>query len=408
MDTPVNLSKKDKDATAILNQKEWFNRLIVDDAFNNDNAVNNNNNSIVILSQQKMNDLQLFSGNKVMLQSKKCRETICIVHADNTCPNDRIRMNRVVRNNLRVRSSDIVSIQVLQDVQFCKRIDVLPIDDTVEGITDNLLKVYLKPYFAEADRLVHEGDVFIVHAAMHAVEFKVIETEPSPYCIVRSRTIIRCDGDPIKREEEEEVVSLNEIGYDDIGGVRKQLVQIKEMVELPLKHPQLFKTIGAKRPRNILLYGPPGTGKSLIARAVANEIGAFFVLINGLEIVSKSAGESESNLRKTFEEAEKKSPAIIFIDKLDAIAPKRGKTHDEVERPIVSQLLTLIDGLKQRSNVIVMAATRQRNLIDPAVRHFGCFDREIDTGIPNAADRLEILRIHTKNMKLDGDVNLEQ
>ncbi|CAF1549204.1 unnamed protein product, partial [Rotaria sordida] len=124
MDTPVNLSKKDKDATAILNQKEWFNRLIVDDAFNNDNAVNNNNNSIVILSQQKMNDLQLFSGNKVMLQSKKCRETICIVHADNTCPNDRIRMNRVVRNNLRVRSSDIVSIQVLQDVQFCKRIYV--------------------------------------------------------------------------------------------------------------------------------------------------------------------------------------------------------------------------------------------------------------------------------------------
>ncbi|CAF4161054.1 unnamed protein product, partial [Rotaria sordida] len=213
----------------------------------------------------------------------------------------------------------------------------------------------------------------------------------------------------------EEEVSLNEIGYDDIGGVRKQLVQIKEMVELPLKHPQLFKTIGVKPPRSILLYGPPGTGKCLIARAVANEIGAFFFLINGLEIVSKSAGESESNLRKRFEEAEKKSPAIIFIDKLDAIAPKREKTYGEVERPIVSQLLTLIDGLKQRSNVIVMAATRQRNLIDPALRHFGCFDREIDIGIPNAADRLEILRIHTKNlrihtknMKLDGDVNLEQ
>ncbi|CAF1455658.1 unnamed protein product [Rotaria magnacalcarata] len=194
-----------------------------------------------------------------------------------------------------------------------------------------------------------------------------------------------------------------------VGGVRKQLVQIKEMVELPLKHPQLFKTIGAKPPRNILLYGPPGTGKSLIARAVANEMGAFFFLINGLEIASKSAGESESNLRKTFEETEKKSPAIIFIDKLDAIAPKREKTYgEEVKRPIVPQLLTLIDGLKQRSNVIVMAATRQQNLIDPAIRHFGCFDREINIGIPNAVERLEILRIHTKNMKLDGDVNLKQ
>ncbi|CAF4019368.1 unnamed protein product, partial [Rotaria sordida] len=399
MAKPVDPNKEEKYATSILNRKELPNRLIIDNAINGDN-------SVVTLSQQKMNDLQLISGNAVMLQSK-CRETICIVHADNTCPNDRIRMNRVIRNNLRVHSSDIISIQGLKDVQYGKRIHVLPIDDTVQGITGNLLKVYLKPYFAEADRPVREGDVFIVHAAMHAVEFKVIKTEPSPYCIVTSRTSIHCDGDPIKREEEEEI-SLNEIGYDDIGGVRKQLVQIKEMVELPLKHPQLFKTIGAKPPRSILLYGPPGTGKSLIARAVANEIGAFFFLINGLEIVSKSAGESESNLRKTFEEAEKKSPAIIFIDKLDAIAPKREKTHGEVERSIVSQLLTLIDGLKQRSNVIVMAATRQRNLIDPAVRHFGCFDREIDTGIPNAADRLEILRIHTKNMKLDGDVNLEQ
>ncbi|CAF4090491.1 unnamed protein product [Rotaria sp. Silwood2] len=400
MAKPVDPNKEDQYATAILNRNERPNRLIIDNAINDDN-------SVVTLSQQKMNELQLSRGDTVLLKGKKCRETICIVLADDTCQNDRIRMNRVVRNNLRVHSSDIVSIQGLKDVKYGKRIDVLPIDDTVQGITGNLLNVYLNPYFAEANRPVREGDVFIVHAAMHAVEFKVIETKPSPYCIVTSHTFIDCDGDPIKREEEE--ISLNEIGYDDIGGVRKQLVQIKEMVELPLKHPQLFKTIGAKPPRNILLYGPPGTGKSLIARAVANEIGAFFFLINGLEIESKSAGESESNLRKTFEEAEKKSPVIIFIDKLDAIAPKREKTHgEEVERPIVSQLLTLIDGLKQRSHVIVMAATRQRNLIDPAVRHFGCFDREIDIGIPNAVDRLEILRIHTKNMKLDGDVNLKQ
>lgn len=207
-------------------------------------------------------------------------------------------------------------------------------------------------------------------------------------------------------QEEEE--SLNEVGYDDIGGCRKQLAQIKEMVELPLRHPSLFRAIGVKPPRGILLYGPPGTGKTLIARAVANETGAFFFLINGPEIMSKLAGESESNLRKAFEEAEKNAPSIIFIDELDAIAPKREKTHGEVERRIVSQLLTLMDGLKQRAHVIVMAATNRPNSIDAALRRFGRFDREVDIGIPDATGRLEILRIHTKNMKLAENVDLDK
>ncbi|CAH8651205.1 unnamed protein product [Schistosoma guineensis] len=241
---------------------------------------------------------------------------------------------------------------------------------------------------------------------MRAVEFKVIETDPSPYCIVSPDTTIHTEGDPVKREDEEE--KLNEIGYDDIGGCRKQLAQIKEMVELPLRHPQLFKAIGVKPPRGILLYGPPGTGKTLVARAVANESGSFFFLINGPEIMSKLAGESESNLRKAFEEAEKNAPAIIFIDELDAIAPKREKTHGEVERRIVSQLLTLMDGLKQRSHVIVMAATNRPNSVDPALRRFGRFDREIEIGIPDSIGRLDILRIHTRNIRLAEDVELEQ
>ncbi|CAF1263614.1 unnamed protein product [Adineta steineri] len=381
------------------NRRERPNRLLVDDSTNDDN-------SVVALSQQKMDDLHLFRGDTVLLKGKKRRETICIVLADDNCSNERILMNRVVRNNLRVRSGDIVSIQACSDAKYGKRIQVLPIDDTVEGMTGNLFEVYLKPYFLEAYRPVKKGDIFIVRAAMRAVEFKVIETDPSPYCIVAPDTFIHCEGDPIKREEEE--ASLNEIGYDDIGGVRKQLALIKEMVELPLRHPQLFKTIGVKPPRGILLYGPPGTGKTLIARAVANETGAFFFLINGPEIMSKLAGESESNLRKAFEEAEKNSPAIIFIDELDSIAPKREKTHGEVERRIVSQLLTLMDGLKQRSNVVVMAATNRPNSIDPALRRFGRFDREVDIGIPDAVGRLEVLRIHTKNMKLDDKVDLEQ
>ena len=247
--------------------------------------------------------------------------------------------------------------------------------------------------------------MFIVRGGMRSVEFKVVETDPEPYCIVAPDTVIHTEGEPIKREDEEK--SLSEVGYDDIGGVRRQLAQIRELVELPLRHPQLFKNIGVKPPKGILLYGPPGSGKTLIARAVANETGAFFFLINGPEIMSKMAGESESNLRKAFEEAEKNAPSIIFIDEIDSIAPKREKTQGEVERRIVSQLLTLMDGLKSRSHVLVMGATNRPNSIDAALRRFGRFDREIDIGIPDATGRLEILRIHTKNMKLGNDVDLE-
>ncbi|XP_037091679.1 transitional endoplasmic reticulum ATPase [Pollicipes pollicipes] len=386
-------------ATAILKKKERPNRLLVDEAASDDN-------SVVALSQTKMDELQLFRGDTVLLKGKKRKETVCIVLADDTVANDKVRMNRVVRNNLRVRLGDVVSIQPCPDVKYGKRVHILPIDDTVEGLTGNLFDVYLKQYFLEAYRPIHKGDLFLVRGGLRAVEFKVVDTDPQPYCIVAPDTVIHCEGEPIRREEEEE--ALNEVGYDDIGGCRKQLAQIKEMVELPLRHPSLFKAIGVKPPRGILLYGPPGTGKTLIARAVANETGAFFFLINGPEIMSKLAGESESNLRKAFEEAEKNSPAIIFIDELDAIAPKREKTHGEVERRIVSQLLTLMDGLKQRAHVIVMAATNRPNSIDPALRRFGRFDREVDIGIPDATGRLEVLRIHTKNMKLGEDVDLEQ
>ncbi|XP_039370931.1 transitional endoplasmic reticulum ATPase-like isoform X1 [Mauremys reevesii] len=386
-------------STAILRQKRRPNRLLVDEAVNEDN-------SIVSLSQTKMEELHLFRGDTVLLKGKKRRETVCIVLTDDSCHSEKIRMNRVTRNNLRVRLGDVVSIQACPDVKYGKRIHVLPIDDTIVGLAGNLFDVYLKPYFLEAYRPVHKGDIFLVRGGMRAVEFKVVEVDPSPHCIVAPDTVIHCEGEPIKREDEEE--SLNDVGYDDIGGCRKQMAQIKEMVELPLRHPGLFKAIGVKPPRGILLYGPPGTGKTLVARAVANETGAFFFLINGPEIMSKLAGESESNLRKAFEEAEKNAPAIIFIDELDAIAPKREKTHGEVERRIVSQLLTLMDGLKQRSHVIVMAATNRPNSVDPALRRFGRFDREIDIGIPDSVGRLEILQIHTKNMKLAEDVDLER
>lgn len=177
------------------------------------------------------------------------------------------------------------------------------------------------------------------------------------------------------------------------------------MIELPLRHPQLFKTLGVKPPKGVLLFGPPGTGKTLIARAIANESGAFFFIINGPEIMSKATGEAESNLRKAFEECEKNSPAILFMDELDSIAPNREKTQGEVEKRIVSQLLTLMDGLKGRGQTVVIGATNRPNVIDPALRRCGRFDREIDIGVPDENGRLEILNIHTKKMKLAPDVD---
>ncbi|KRZ15535.1 Transitional endoplasmic reticulum ATPase -like protein 2 [Trichinella zimbabwensis] len=361
--------------TAILNDKKRPNRLIVDDSSNEDN-------SVMMLNPSKMEELLLFRGDTVLIKGKRRRDTVVVVLADETCPKEKIRLNRLVRGNLRVRVGDVVNIQALPDLKYGTRILVLPIQDTIVGLQGNLFEVFLKPYFCESYRPVRKGDLFSVTGAMRTVEFKIVETDPSPYCIVAPETMVHCDGEPIEREEEEE--RLEDVGYDDIGGCRKQLAQIKEMVELPLRHPQLFKTIGIKPPRGILLYGPPGCGKTLIARAVANETGAFFFLLNGPEIMSKLAGESESNLRKAFEECEKNSPSILFIDEIDAITPKREKTHGEVERRIVSQMLTLMDGLKQRSHVI------------------------IDIGIPDAIGRLEVLRIHTKKMRLAEDVDLEQ
>mmetsp|Transcript_11602 Transcript_11602/g.20607 ORF Transcript_11602/g.20607 Transcript_11602/m.20607 type:complete len:807 (+) Transcript_11602:2296-4716(+) len=379
-------------------KKRAANRLMVDEATSDDN-------SVIAISPAKMEELDLFRGDVVSIKGKRGKDTVCVVLAEDDCEDHQVKMNKVVRKNLRVRLGDVVTVTACPGVEFGKRIHILPIDDTIEGVTGNLFDVYLKPYFLEAYRPVKKGDLFLVRQAMHPVEFKVVQCEPGDCCIVAPETVIHCEGEPIKRSDEE---ALDTVGYDDIGGCRRQMAQIREMIELPLRHPTLFKTLGVKPPRGVLLYGPPGSGKTLIARACANETGSFFFLINGPEIMSKMAGESESNLRKAFEEAEKNAPSIIFMDEIDSIAPKRDKTNGEVERRIVSQLLTLMDGLKGRANVIVLAATNRQNSIDPALRRFGRFDREIDIGVPDENGRLEIFRIHTRNMKLDENVDPEQ
>merc|ERR1712137_977674 len=373
------------------------NRLIVDDNDGDDN-------SCVLLNPAKMEELELYRGDTVLIKGKRRQDTVCIALVSDDVSMGKIKMNRVVRSNLHVKLGDIVTVDQFADIQYASKIQVLPFEDTIEGIDGPLFETFLRPYFMEAYRPIRKGNSFLTRGGMRQVEFKIVDTDPEPYCIVSPETMIHCEGEPVKREDEEK---LNGVGYDDIGGCKKHLASIRELVELPLRHPMLFKTLGIKPPKGILLYGPPGVGKTLIARATANETGAFFFLINGPEIMSKLAGESEANLRKAFAEAEKNAPAIIFIDEIDSIAPKREKTNGEVERRVVSMLLTLMDGMKARSNVIVMAATNRPNSIDPALRRFGRFDREIDLGIPDETGRLEIFHIHTKNMKMEPDVDLE-
>ncbi len=208
--------------------------------------------------------------------------------------------------------------------------------------------------------------------------------------------------------EAREGAEIPRITYEDIGGLKKEIQLIREMIELPLRHPELFERLGIEPPKGVLLHGPPGTGKTLIAKAVANETAANFYSISGPEIMSKYYGESERQLREIFEEARKSAPSIIFIDEIDSIAPKREETHGEVERRVVAQLLALMDGLEARGQVVVIGATNRVNALDPALRRPGRFDREIEIGIPDRDGREEILQVHTRGMPLAPDVDLKE
>lgn len=254
-----------------------------------------------------------------------------------------------------------------------------------------------------------QGDCFLLEGGNKPIEFQVVLTEPDTACIVATGGEIFFDGEPIDRDEDDKK-RKDLLGYSDLGGINKELAQIKELVELPLRHPILFENLGIKPPKGILMHGPPGCGKSSIGRAIANETGAFFLLINGPEIVSAMAGESEKNLRMAFEkadeEAAKQGCAIIFIDEIDVIGGSRESARGEVEKRIVSQLLTLMDGIKPRTNVLVLAATNRPNSLDPSLRRFGRFDREICLGVPDGPGRLQILQIKTRKMKLGDDVDL--
>jgi len=236
------------------------------------------------------------------------------------------------------------------------------------------------------------------------VKFLVISSNPKGPVLITEDTEIEVKPEAVELAEEH----IPDVTYEDIGGLKEEVRKVREMIELPLKHPELFERLGIQPPKGVLLYGPPGTGKTLLAKAVANESSAHFISINGPEIMSKWVGEAEQKLRKIFQEAEKNAPSIIFIDEIDAIAPKREESYGEVERRVVAQLLALMDGLKSRGKVIVIAATNRPDALDPALRRGGRFDREIEIGVPDKEGRHEILKIHTRNMPLAKDVDLKE
>ena len=257
------------------------------------------------------------------------------------------------------------------------------------------------PFFDEMFSMLNETTLGF---GLGELKFVVVNCEPKQAVLITENTNVVFNPKAVEVLEEKAI----DVTYEDIGGLDEELKKVREMIELPLRHPEIFERLGIEAPKGVLLHGPPGTGKTLLAKAVANETNANFMLINGPEIMSKYYGQSEENLRKRFEEAEKSAPSIIFIDEIDAIASKREESRGEVERRVVAQLLALMDGLQARGKVIVIAATNIPNTLDPALRRPGRFDREIEINVPNEKGRLTILKIHTRNMPLDKSISLKK
>ncbi len=352
---------------------------------------------IARVDPQVMEELGLQSGDVIEIIGKS--NVPAIVWPG--YPEDRgkgiIRIDGSLRNNAGVSIDDRVKI---------RKVEAKPAEKVVIAPTEPVRIMGGEAYLLRLleGRPVKRGQKIRVEIFGHTLTFVVTSTRPTGVVIVSRSTVIDLKEKPV----EEAKRAVPNVTYEDIGGLKRELRLVREMIELPLKHPELFQRLGIDPPKGVLLYGPPGTGKTLIAKAVANEVDAHFITLSGPEIMSKYYGESEQRLREIFEEAKENAPAIIFIDEIDSIAPKREEVTGEVERRVVAQLLALMDGLEARGDVIVIAATNRPDAIDPALRRPGRFDREIEIGVPDRDGRKEILEIHTRGMPLAEDVNLDE
>ena len=309
-----------------------------------------------------------------------------------------IRMDGLIRKNAGVALNEIVVVR-RGDVKSAQSVILAPIDLRLN--VDEDFNNFVKSRIMEMSFV--EGDTASITILGSAIPFIVSKTKPHGIVKIMSETSLQVLSEPAPEKK-----GIPRTTYEDIGGLEGEIRRIREMVELPLRHPELFQRLGIEPPKGVLLHGPPGCGKTLLARAVANESDANFYSINGPEIMSKFYGESEARLREIFQQAQQNAPGIIFIDEIDAIAPKREEVTGEVERRVVAQLLALMDGLEARGNVIVVGASNRPNALDPALRRPGRFDREIEIGVPDKKGRNEILQIHTRGMPLAKDVDVKK
>ena len=375
---------------------------------------------IVRIDSNNMNKMSIKEGDVVEIEGNRKTAAIAVRAYPADVGLNILRMDGITRRNCGSGVGEFIKIKKA-DVKEAKKVTLAPAEKgMIIHISPNLIKqnIYMRP--------VSKGDVIIpspvvrrrarggnVFEEFFGVDFEdffftpfpgetrfvVVKTEPAGIVKVTDVTdleILPELPESMKLQDR----NVPNVTYEDIGGLKPVMKKVHEMIELPLRHPEIFERLGIEPPQGVLLYGPPGTGKTLLAKAVANESGANFISISGPEVMSKWYGQSEENLRKIFEEAEKNSPSIIFIDEIDSIAPKREEAQGEVERRVVSQLLTLMDGLKKRGKVILIAATNRPNAVDPALRRGGRFDREIEIPVPDRKGRLEILKIHTRNMPI--------
>ena len=376
-----------------------------------------------------MRELGIKRGDVITI--KGSRETVAI--ADKAYPADVgegiIRVDGIIRKNARTGVSEMVIVQKA-NVKEAKKIVIAPAQrgimvqgDVKPGLLGrtvvkgdivvlggvkrrrDIMSEDLESLFGNFGEIFGDAGFGGLGGGMQQIRFVIVNANPSYPCIITENTNVVLSNKPVDLSEER---LLPEVTYEDLGGLQEEIKKIREMVEVPLKHPEVFERLGIEPPKGVLLHGPPGTGKTLLAKAVANESEANFILLNGPEIMSKFYGESEKKVREIFDEAEKNSPSIIFIDEIDAIAPKREDAHGEVERRVVSQLLTMMDGLQSRGKVVVIGATNRPNALDEALRRPGRFDRELEIRAPDKKGRLQVLKIHTRGMPLTKDVNLDE